>query len=137
MILEKDYDWEKISKTQKLSELFIREFKNKVDWVTISDGQELSESFPYSDPVAPTLGTDYFLDMSWDKSRTPTAGPAGCGQPGVTSCHTDLTGTDTSLSTWEGIKLEHDRIGTPASNTLKDGQQGCYTCHYNDSRIET
>ena len=37
--------WEEISKCQKLSELFIREFQDKVDWWNISTYQKLSESF--------------------------------------------------------------------------------------------
>ena len=38
-------DWEWISKYQKLSESFIREFQDKVDWYWTSKSQKLSESF--------------------------------------------------------------------------------------------
>jgi len=38
-------NWYNISKYQKLSENFIREFKNKVDWDNISYYQKLSENF--------------------------------------------------------------------------------------------
>jgi hypothetical protein len=38
-------DWFHISQYQKLSEEFIREFKDKVDWSYISQYQKLSESF--------------------------------------------------------------------------------------------
>ena len=37
--------WEDISEYQKLSELFIREYQDKVDWYWISVSQKLSESF--------------------------------------------------------------------------------------------
>ena len=40
-----DLDWIYISYHQKLSEGFIREFKDKVDWKYISRFQELSEEF--------------------------------------------------------------------------------------------
>ena len=38
-------DWEFISKRLKLSEDFIREFKDKLDWRNISGYQKLSEDF--------------------------------------------------------------------------------------------
>ena len=38
-------NWYKISSNQKLSESFIREFKDKVEWSCISKYQKLSESF--------------------------------------------------------------------------------------------
>ena len=38
-------DWYEITKYQKLSEDFIREFQNKVDWFYISRYQKLSENF--------------------------------------------------------------------------------------------
>ena len=38
-------DWERISHHQKLSEDFIREFKDKVDWENISACKKLSEDF--------------------------------------------------------------------------------------------
>ena len=42
----KDYvDWNYISRYQKLSEDFIREFKNRVNWYWISASQKLSENF--------------------------------------------------------------------------------------------
>ena len=42
----KDYvDWGWISENQKLSESFIREFQDKVDWYWVSSHQKLSESF--------------------------------------------------------------------------------------------
>ena len=37
--------WEDISECQKLSELFIREYQDKVDWYWISEYQKLSELF--------------------------------------------------------------------------------------------
>jgi len=40
-----NYEWEKISCYQKLSEAFIREFKNEVYWIYISSYQKLSEAF--------------------------------------------------------------------------------------------
>ena len=42
---ENEIDWKKISSKQKLSEDFIREFKDKVKWVEISYNQKLSEDF--------------------------------------------------------------------------------------------
>jgi hypothetical protein len=39
------YDWYYISINQKLSENFIREFKNKINWINISRYQKLSEDF--------------------------------------------------------------------------------------------
>ncbi len=38
-------DWYWISRSQKLSEDFIREFQNKVDWLYILERQKLSENF--------------------------------------------------------------------------------------------
>ena len=38
-------DWNNISKHQKLSENFIREFQDKVNWYNISNYQKLSEKF--------------------------------------------------------------------------------------------
>jgi intein-encoded DNA endonuclease-like protein len=38
-------NWENISQCQKLSEVFIREFKDKVCWIYISGFQKLSEEF--------------------------------------------------------------------------------------------
>ena len=43
--LLKEIDWYYISEYQKLSEDFIREFKDKVDWYYISQSQQLSEDF--------------------------------------------------------------------------------------------
>jgi hypothetical protein len=40
-----EVDWDNISSYQKLSEDFIREFQNKVDWYWISLNQKLSEDF--------------------------------------------------------------------------------------------
>ena len=40
-----EVNWDKISAYQKLSEDFIREFKDKVNWDKISQYQKLSESF--------------------------------------------------------------------------------------------
>lgn len=40
-----EYDWTYISRYQKLSEDFIREFQNEVDWYLISEYQDLSEDF--------------------------------------------------------------------------------------------
>jgi len=40
-----EINWTTISRNQKLSEYFIREFKDKVDWCYISIHQELSEDF--------------------------------------------------------------------------------------------
>lgn len=41
----KDIDWKIISKDYKLSEDFMREFKNKLDWYNLSIYQSFSESF--------------------------------------------------------------------------------------------
>ena len=41
----KDVNWFQISINQKLSENFIREFKDKVYWPSISIHQKLSENF--------------------------------------------------------------------------------------------
>jgi hypothetical protein len=38
-------DWGKISKHQKLSESFIREYQDKVNWFSISRYQKFSKSF--------------------------------------------------------------------------------------------
>ena len=38
-------DWYRISAHQKLSERFIREFKDRIDWYSISRYQQLSEGF--------------------------------------------------------------------------------------------
>ena len=38
-------NWYEISRCQELSEEFIREFQDKVDWYYVSTAQELSESF--------------------------------------------------------------------------------------------
>lgn len=43
--IEHNFDWDDISKYQKLSEDFIREFHNKVNWNMISKYQKLSEDF--------------------------------------------------------------------------------------------
>ena len=40
-----EVEWGVISISQKLSEDFIREFKDKVDWELISKNQKLSEDF--------------------------------------------------------------------------------------------
>ena len=40
-----EVNWNRISKSQKLSESFIREFKDKVNWNRISYKQKLSENF--------------------------------------------------------------------------------------------
>ena len=40
-----EIDWLNISRYQKLSEDFIREFKDEVNWVCISENQKLSEDF--------------------------------------------------------------------------------------------
>ena len=42
---KKEIDWKKVSWKQKLSEEFIREFKDSVDWLLISVHQKLSEPF--------------------------------------------------------------------------------------------
>ena len=42
---ENEIDWKKISHDKKLSEDFIREFKDKVNWTEISYIQKLSEDF--------------------------------------------------------------------------------------------
>jgi hypothetical protein len=44
-IFSEKVDWKCISKDQKLSEDFIREFQHKVDWKYISRWQTLSEKF--------------------------------------------------------------------------------------------
>ena len=40
-----EIDWEKVSRYQKLSENFIREFKDSVNWYWISRRQSLTENF--------------------------------------------------------------------------------------------
>ena len=42
---EASIDWREVSKNQKLSESFIREFKERLDWIRISRYQKLSEDF--------------------------------------------------------------------------------------------
>ncbi|CCU55591.1 tryptophan repeat gene family [Choristoneura biennis entomopoxvirus] len=44
-IYDTNINWSNISRCQKLSEDFIREFKDKVDWYNISIHQKLSEDF--------------------------------------------------------------------------------------------
>jgi hypothetical protein len=65
-------DWYVISTFRKLSESFIREFKNKVDWLSISAYQKLSESFikEFQDKVNwdcishyPNLSTDFIREF--------------------------------------------------------------------------
>ena len=57
-----EVNWYHISINQKLSEDFIREFKDRVEWYWISCGQKLSESFAeeFKDRVSSEL-----ISKSW------------------------------------------------------------------------
>ncbi len=79
-----------------------------------------SATYFYSHNHHETASNKVSDDSDVDRSQNSDVAANACAE-----CHTDATCDNTSLNTWNGIRLEHDiNDGSKA-----DGTGGCDTCH--------